>query len=302
MRSFFTTFTALLLSFTLCAPLFAAPQGRYKQIVDRMTALQQQYADYSKIISIGTNDDNEEVLAIRISGNPNQMDPTKIGQVIVSTHHGNESGAPQFTMAFIENLLKRYTSEEFWVGKLADQEWTIVPVLNISGYNNNQRQEHNVDPNRDYPGPCHTYQTGKLKSIQRVMELLKSRIFAGSVTVHGYDGSFSYPWGMYVNNYKTLDDNIYESLFAKAAEVNDYKSGNGAILIYPANGCYEDYIYWKYGSWSLLLELESGDANDIKKTVPAIAHYFSLLDSSPSQKNTFNTTCTGYRGPDLRVE
>ena len=287
-------------------PSYAArnPEGRYLNVVKKMQSLEKSYPTFAHIFSIGQNDDKEEIFAMRVGTNPGIMDPTKIGQIVVSTHHGNELGAPDFTMGFLENLLKRYAGEELWRGKLADQEWTIVPVLNISGYNANQRQEHGVDPNRDYPGPCHSYPTGKLKSIQRVMETLKSRSFTGSVTVHGYDGSFSYPWGLYVDNYKTLDDNIYDSLFAKAAAVNHYRSGNGALLIYPANGCYEDFIYWKYGSWSLLLELQDGEAEDVNMTVPAIAHYFDLLDSSPSMKNTFNVKCVpeDRRGPDLRVE
>lgn len=278
------------------------PTGKYKKIVDALQALQQENASVSHIFSIGQNDEGTELYAIRISATPQVMDPTKIGQLVVSTHHGDETGAPLFTMKFIEDLLNRYQSDEFWKGRLADQEWTVVPVLNVSGYNATSRREYGKDPNRDYPSPCTSHPGGALKSIKTIIDFMATRIFTGTVTVHGYDGSLTYPWGMYLNDYKTLDDNQYRQIFQKAAAVNGYRYGTAAEIVYPANGCYEDYVYHKHGMWSLLLELSSGSESDITATVPAIAKYFELLDSSPSTKNQLTSSCTGDRGPDLRVE
>jgi hypothetical protein len=281
----------------------AEPTGRYKTIIDRVNVLQSQYPEISEVFSIGTNDDGVDIYAMRVSVNPKAVDPTKIGHIVVSTHHGDESDAPQFTMAFIADLLKRYSSEELWRGKLHDMEFTIIPVLNISGYNRNQREEHGQDPNRDYANPCLSSQGGKLGSIRRLLALYTTRIFTGSVTVHGYDGSLTYPWGMHASSYKTKDHNLYDQIFRKAAEHNGYKVGTAADIVYPANGCYEDFVYWKYGSWSLLLELRDHNSeSDIRRTVPAIAAFFDLLDSSPSVSNQFTAQCKRYTGPDLRLE
>jgi carboxypeptidase T len=276
----------------------APPTGRYKTIVDRMQALQAKYPSISHIYSVGLNDDGVEVLAMRISRSPKVVDGFKVGHLMVSTHHGNESGAPQFTMQFIENLLSRYGTE----ASLDELEFTIVPVLNVSGYNANQRHEKGLDPNRDYPNPCTQHPGGKLKSIQLAIDLAKSRIFSGSVTVHGYDGSLTYPWGLYTDKTHTQDQNEYDQIFSKAAQLNGYRVGTAADVVYPANGCFEDYVYWKHGMWSLLLELASGNDSDIKKTVPAIASFYDQLNSSPSNKNQFLGQCTQHRGPDLRVE
>lgn len=290
---------------TLFFSLFAlaAQADRYGDVLNRMDALQKKHDKISQIFSIGTNDDGVEIKALRVSITPQIMDPKKIGQIVVSTHHGNEDGAPEFTLKFIEDLLGRYQSSELWRGNLADMEWTIIPVLNISGYNLDEREEYSFDPNRDYPGPCTPDGFGKLKSIRQLLAFYSTRSFVGSVTVHGYDGSLTYPWGFYTDNYDTLDKNYFDALFAKAAEKNGYKHGNGAELIYAANGCYEDYVYWKYGSWSLLLELRDGSAKDIDDTVGAIRTFYDQLNSSVSLKNEFQHKCIKQLlERDLRVE
>lgn len=276
----------------------ASPTGRYKTIVDQMTALEAKYPSLVKVFSIGTNDDGVDIFAFRISRSPQAVDGFKVGHLMVSTHHGNESATPLFTMKFVNNLVARYGNE----AALDDIEWTIVPVLNVSGYNANRREEKGQDPNRDYPNPCTAKPGGKLLSIKRVMDLAKSRIFSGSVTVHGYDGSLTYPWGLYTDKTHTEDHNQFDQIFSKAATLNGYRVGTAADIVYPANGCYEDFVYWKYGMWSLLLELASGSDSDINNTAKAIASFYDQLNSSPSDKNQFLGNCTAHRGPDRRVE
>ncbi len=158
------------------------------------------------------------------------------------------------------------------------------------------------DPNRDYANPCLSTPGGKLKSIRQIQAFMKTRIFTGSVTVHGYDGSLTYPWGIYADNYETKDNNQYKSIFQKAAALNGYRTGTASDVVYPANGCYEDYAYWKHGMWSLLLELESGSPTDIADTVLAIHSFYDQLDASPSTQNQFEAKCTAGFLPDLRME
>jgi hypothetical protein len=298
MRNFWVLSLALLGTFVYGAE----PTGRYKNVLDRMSLLQKQFPAVSSIFSIGKNGDGVELYAIRVSTTPEKMDPAKIGQILVSTHHGNELAAPEFTLAFIADLLQRYSSDELWRSKLHDQEFTIIPVLNISGYNANSREEHGIDPNRDYAGPCNSGAGGKLGSIKRLIDFYQTRIFAGSVTVHGYVGSITFPWGVHTTNFHSHDHNRYEQMFSNAAKFNGYRYGTSSDIVYPANGCYEDWVYWKYGSWSLLLELKNGSASDIQNTVPAIAAFYDQLDSTPSVKNQMTGSCNDYDGPDLRLE
>lgn len=278
------------------------PTGRYKTVVDGLLTLEKQYSKTAKVFSIGDNDDGTEIYAMRVSVNPATQDPKKIGQLIVSTHHGNELAAPQFTMYFLASLLKRYNSDELYRGNLADMEWTIIPVLNISGYNAANRHEKGMDPNRDYPGPCHSAPGGKLKSIRRLMEYSGSRPFTGSLTVHGYVGALTYPWGVSVANTHTLDHNQFSAITQKAASFNGYTVGTSTDIVYPVDGAYEDWSYWKHGMWSLLLELKDGSQTDIQKTSLAIESYFNALDSSPSTKNQLTSSCNRGLKPDLGNE
>lgn len=256
----------------------------YAKVVEQMRSLEQQYPAYAKVFSIGTNDDGDDIFALRVSTKPEIVDHQKIGHIVVATHHGNEAGAPAFALYFLDDLIRRYAATPD-AEALKTREYTVIPVLNISGFNADERLEHDVDPNRDYPSPCLSQDGGALKSVKVLMDLFQTRTFVGSVTVHGYDGSLSYPWGMVADNYVSKDQDRYDALFAHAAERNNYRSGNGAELIYPANGCYEDWVYWRYGAWSMLVELRDGGPADILATTQAIASYFDELDASPLTSN-----------------
>jgi len=307
----FRTLRGIFMRMTLSAVLLLAlvstssqsmAGDRYSDVVQQMHDLQNRYPKFTSIYSIGTNDEGKDILAMRISTTPNQLDPRKIGQIIVATHHGNEGGAVTFSVYFTEQLLKRYASGELYRGNLGQMEWTIIPVLNISGYNADEREEHGIDPNRDYPGVCIAKHGGSLKSIRLLMDLLKTRTFVGSVTVHGYEGSLTYPWGVDADNTHTQDHDIFDSITAKAAALNSYRYGTSTDIVYPADGAYEDFVYWKYGIWSLLLELRDGSASDVQNTTKAIASYFDSLNASPSVKNQFTAHCNNALNFALRAE
>lgn len=289
----------------------AEPTGRYKTIVDQLNSLHTQYPATTEVFSIGQNDDGVEIYAMRVSTTPKEMDPKKVGEIVVSTHHGNELKAPEFTMHFLAALLKRYHSPELYQGNLGNQEWTVLPVLNISGYNEatygwpdkKGRNERGVDSNRDYPGPCFNHLTPRLKSVRALMDLLEKRPFAGSVTVHGYAGAMTYPWGVDVGNSQTKDHNAFQQITAKAAQLNGYKVGTSTDIVYPVDGAYEDYAYWKHGIWSLLVELERGiGETGFQQTSDAMAYYFNQLDSTPSIQNQLTSSCMRNLKPDLHDE
>lgn len=295
--------TSVVLSLGVFSAAWAAPiTGNYAKIVDQMRAMETQYPKFAKVISIGTNDDNVEILGLRISTSPAANDPQKPAHLIVGTHHGNEGGAPVFVMAFVKRLLDRYSGQDLFRTNLMETEWHIIPVLNISGYNANTRTEKGQDPNRDYPGPCISATGGRLKSIHAMMDYMTTRQFAASLTVHGYLGAMTYPWGVDVSDTHTADQNYFEQVTGKAADIAGYRHGTSTDVVYPCDGAFEDYSYWKHGLWSLLLELESGSASDIKSTVEGITAYFDEIAATPSLKNQFKGNCQRSGRADLRLE
>lgn len=275
---------------------------RYQKIVDRLNTLKGKYPLVSHIFSIGNNDDNVPLYAMRVSLTPTVADPQKIAHLVVGTHHGNELAAPEFAMYFLEQLLAKYSSSDLYRENFPDKEFVIIPVLNVSGYNAANRNEKGRDPNRDYPGPCFSAVGGKLKSIRAIMEHLTTRTYVGSLTVHGYVGALTYPWGVNVSNPQTLDQNAFEKITKKAAELNGYRYGTSTDVVYPVDGAFEDYTYWKHGIWSLLLELRDGSASDIQRTSDAIFTYFDGIDSSPSTKNQLTSACQRAGALDLHNE
>lgn len=288
--------------FTATVSMAAAPTGKYLKIVERMQAIEAAHPKFVKIFSIGENDDGVMLFGVRVSATPAKVDAGRVGHLVVGTHHGNETAAPEFVMKFVESLVQKYEAGELYRTALLDTEWSVIPVLNVSGYNASNRQEKGYDPNRDYPGPCISGMGGKLKSIRLVMEFMKTRIFSGSLTVHGYLGALTYPWGVDVSNTHTMDHNLFDSATAKAAKENGYRYGTSTDIVYPCDGAFEDYAYWKHGMWSLLLELDSGSAGDIERTVTAMHTYFDNLEASPSVKNKFNTECQRSGRLDLGIE
>jgi hypothetical protein len=294
----------LLFSAFVSAPALAV--SNYDKIVTQMRALETQYPAYAKVYSIGQNDDGIDILAMRVSVTPDKLDTAKVGHLVVGTHHGNEIYAPAFTMFFLRDLIQRYAATPT-ADSLKTREYTIVPVLNIDGYNHDTREEHNVDPNRDYPSPCLTQQGGSLKSIRLAMGLFDVRSYVGTVTVHGYDGSLSYPWGIEADSYTSKDQDKFAAMFEKAVEHNHYRAGTSGDMIYPANGTFEDWTYWKHGAWSMLIELRDGAPDDIADTTRAVATYFDELDSSPltsvpSDANQFLAQCERRHNARPRLE
>lgn len=294
--------TTLFLGLTTVSLSAAPATGKYLNVVKRLQDLQAKYPAFAQMITIGTNDDGVDIIGIRISNSPATNDPGKAAHLIVGTHHGNEGAAPEFTLALVESLLKRYAGLDLFRTSLLETEWHIIPVLNISGYNAGTRNEKGQDPNRDYPGPCIKAVGGKLKSIAALMAYLKTRTFAGSLTVHGYLGALTYPWGVDVSNTHTQDHNAFDLATAKAAKIAGYRYGTSTDIVYPCDGAFEDYSYWKHGLWSLLLELESGSASDISKTVMGVTTYFDEIAASHSVKNTFDTECQRSGRMDLHIE
>lgn len=283
-----------------CAAAHGEPTA-YDRILAEISDLQTKNRDLVSTFDIGMNDIGIPIRALRISHHPDAIDPSKIGHLIVATHHGDERHAPMLAMHIARSLVVQYRSPHLLQGRLPDTEWTIIPVLNISGYNTNTRNEFRRDSNREYPGPCNSGST-TLGSIQSLMRLLQSRNFTATATIHGYLGAMTYPWGFATSQPHTLDDTKYASLLRDATRFNRYPYGRSGDVVYPVFGSYEDWVYWKHGVWSVLVELENGDPRDLVDTTDALLTFFEQVDSSPSVQNGHQGHCLSNYAVDLHLE
>jgi len=139
---------------------------------------------------------------------------------------------------------------------LVGQTVYIIPVLNIGGYNDKERREsakgRSWDPNRNYPGPCGSEGELSLQSTRSLAGFVDRQGIVTSATLHTFAPAVMYPWGISTHDLSTPYDDIFKNIVQAATLESHYETGNSTEVLYPANGAYEDYAYWKHGIWSIL--------------------------------------------------
>jgi predicted deacylase len=263
---------AIISMFLLVAP---APTN-YAKVTQTLSQIAAQNPANAKVISIGVNDQGEAIQALQIGSGD-------VASLIVGTHHGNEFGSTAVALGVADSLAKN---------PVAGQTTYVIPVLNISGYNKLTRNEKSlsgqVDANRDYTGPCKSGSTFNLKSTKALADFLVTKNIQISATLHTYWPAVVYPWGISTGDLSTPHDAQYIELVKAATQESNYQIGNNTQVLYPADGTFEDYAYWKHGIWSLLFELgftHNPDSTAIKNMVdvniPGIRRF---LEKSPKER------------------
>ena len=219
---------------------------------------------------LGKNDHGQDILGVKFIGNSKN----RVSHLVVAAHHGNETKSAELAARFVEYL------DRTGGGEFKDMDLYIIPVLNIGGFNKEDRHERDSnnrshDPNRDYPDPCISKKNFKLKSTSHLANFVKSKDIIGAITIHGYYGSLTYPWGIYTDNYETLDHKVFHKKAKDAVLENNYIVGTHADISYPAGGAFEDWAYFEHGIWSLLVELEDSPnyGDDIKMIVRSLKSF-----------------------------
>ena len=264
----------------------AAVGTKYDEIKKYLRAIEAQFPHNAKLISIGLSDSGEQIEGLRIGNGA-------IKNLVVGTHHGNEYGSTEVAKGFARSVAET---------PLAGQTLFVIPVLNIKGYNSGIRWESiadgSHDPNRDYPGPCGTEGPFKLKSTAALAKFIDEQGIVGSATLHTYSPAVLYPWGISTHDLATPYDPLFKQLVADATVESHYATGNSTALLYPADGTFEDYAFWKHGVWSILFELGSSHSPGnaavqemIKVNVPGMRRMFDQVPSERAQNHAFTGKC-----------
>lgn len=276
------------------------PVKKYSDVKNFLHGLEQSHPGVVRTVIVGSSDSGEVIEGVKIGQGA-------VHNLVVGTHHGNEYGSTEVAIAFAESIASN---------PIPGQTVYVVPVLNISGYNTNQREEKDAsgyyrDPNRDYPGPCGTDGPYHLKSTASLAKFIEQENIISSATLHTYYPAVVYPWGMTTYNVSTHYDDIFKVMVNDATELSKYSVGNSGQIIYPANGCFEDYAFWKSGVWSILFELgynhnpTQPEINEmIRVNVPGLR---KMLEQAPREKalqHDFTGRCETRRlaGLDRRDE
>ena len=283
---FFQSCCLFILAILICGNSFAKTSKSYQEVKDFIYKVAQQYPKSARIFPLGVSDSGEVIEGLEIGSGP-------IHNLLVATHHGNEYGSTEVAKAFAESVAQN---------PITGQTIYVIPVLNINGYNARRRWEtvngRSIDPNRDYPGPCGTEGPFHLKSTTALAKFIEEKNIVNSATLHTYYPAVVYPWGLSSHDLSTPYDDIFKELVTLATQESHYETGNSSDVIYPADGTYEDYAFWKFGIWSLLYELgyshspsDSDIEEMIQKNVPGLRRVFENSPVARAEHHEFNGKC-----------
>ena len=273
-------------------------ESRYEIVRQGMRKVVSENPQTTRGFNIGVSNSGLPIEGVQIGDGP-------IKTLVVATHHGNEYGSTYVASQFLASMAAR---------PIPGRTVYVIPVLNISGYNANQRHEPltaelgSVDSNRDYPGPCgpESGEPFKLRSTNLLAKFIDEQEVVASMTLHTYFPSVTYPWGVGRNGTDPYLD-LFRQLASFAVEWSGYKIGNSSEVLYPANGCFEDYAFWKHGIWSLLVELGRSHrpsdkelAEMAKVNIPGIAQFLEKAPVVRAVNHEFDGKC--FRGISSRRE
>lgn len=265
--------------------LLSGPSAsNYDRVLQTIQQIAKENPGTTKLLTIGVSDKGVPIQALQIGNG-------SVNSLIVATHHGNEYGSTAVALGVADSLAKK---------PIDGQTVYLVPVLNIGGYNQVNRYESNLsssfDPNRDYTGPCVSGGSFNLKSTKALADFIDQKNVVISATLHTYWPAVVYPWGISTQDLSTPYDDQYKKLVAAATQESGYQTGNNTEVLYPADGTYEDYAYWKHGIWTLLFELgfshnpdQTAIKNMVDVNVPGLRRF---LEQSPKTRAT-NHAFTG---------
>jgi len=278
----------LLGALALLASVPAHAAVEYDRVV---TALNQLVHDFPQQVTpfvLGTNDQGQAIQGVRIeAATPPVASSARSGSLLVGTHHGNERLSADLSLTTARKIATALANPTAEASKnLVDQIFYVVPVLNIGGFNRNNRYENTasgktIDPNRDYPDACVKEKANfQLKDTKLLADFVTSHNIVSTVTVHGYNGSYTYPWGIDTDDTRSPDDAAYQTIANQVVAIDGYVTGTHTDVLYATAGAYEDWVYDTQGLWVMLLEL--ANSPDLGKDSDATIKFFELAPRARS--------------------
>jgi predicted deacylase len=236
----------------------------------------------ARMFELGRSDSGRIIPGISIGNGP-------VKQLVVAAHHGNEYGSVEVAKAVAASLAEQ---------PLNGLTVHVVPVLNMDGFDRRQRWENGRDPNRDYPGPCGTSGPFRLKSTKALADFTQQEQVAVALTFHTFTPVVAYPWGISTKETHTVQHWLFEEMAQQAVQESGYPTGTSTDTIYPADGTYEDFAYWRFGAWAFLFELgrshnptQAAVEEMIRVNVPGVRRLLAGAPRERAEDHAFRGRC-----------
>lgn len=281
----------LLSLLAVALPAKAETRRNYAGMKTALQKLASEHPAAASVFTLAESDSKESIVGLKLGNGP-------VKNLVVATHHGNEYGSSEVALAFAESLA---------LAPIEGQTVYVIPVLNIGGYNARTRNERDAkgisrDANRDYPGPCGTEGPFTLKSTRALADFVAKEEIVSSATLHTHYPAVMFPWGISTRDLATPYPEIFRDLVNWATEDSRYQVGNSTEVLYPADGAFEDYAFWKHGVWSILFELgyshspsENQIQDMIRTNVPGLRRMLERAPRARATNHAFSGQC------DLRL-
>jgi len=272
----------------------------YAEMVEEMYRVAAMYPDIVRLVDIGDGWEktqgiaDRDILAMKISDNPEKEELDEPSVLIVGCHHARELISVEIPLAIIKTLTENYSVDTRIKSLVDNRDIWIVPMLNPDGHvyveevNSTWRKNRNtndnsnslyqgVDLNRNYGfkwGYDNTGSSPQTKSetyrgtapfsepeTQAIKDLMEEHDFALGLSYHSYGNSFLFPWG-YIDE-DTEDNAVFERLGRIYCKKNEYIYGNAKDgIIYNTNGDMDDWTYGEQETKNKILGMtvEVGDS------------------------------------------
>ncbi len=248
----------------------------YVTVKNRLENLTAENPDICMMVIIGQTFEGRDIIAVRLTDNPDIEEVDETDVLIMGGHHGNELPSVEVPMYILEFLIGNYSTNSSVKQLVDSRDIWFVPLLNPdgreyamnvdAGWRKNRRpidldddgtiDGTGVDLNRNYghlwgelPGTSHdiadrTYCGPSAFSeieTQAIRTLAQDQNFEISLSYHTYGEVIYYPWN---NNIDTTSPkgNLLEAIAKDLGQITGYNPMRG-VDAYPTTGDSDDWLY-----------------------------------------------------------
>jgi len=279
-----------IVSKTALNPEFA-PDSDYKtpdEIVEIFTQFANDYPGITELEVIGQTVQGRDILALKITDNPQERELDEPGILFNAMHHAREIMTPEVIIDTAEFLLTNYGTDAAVTSWVDSNEIWLVPQVNPDGNNkvwtkdsywrkNLGAKGRGVDLNRNYPYEWNgcggssgsvwsdTYRgpsAGSEPETQALMRLVARTQPVFNISYHSYSELVLYPYGC--DGERTPTREIVEGVGIEMAKLiikdsgrGTYKPGTPWDILYAVDGSDSDWMYNEYQVIPYVVELNS---------------------------------------------
>lgn len=248
----------------------------YLTVKNRLENLTAENPDICKMVIMGQTFEGRDIIAVRLTDNPDIEETGETDVLIMGGHHANELPSVEVPMYILEFLIGNYSTNSSVKQLVDSRDIWFVPLLNPDGREYAMNTDANwrknrrpidldsdgtvdgtgVDLNRNYghlwgelPGTSHDIANRiycgpsafSENETQAIRTLAQDQNFEISLSYHTYGEVIYYPWNNNIDTTSPKGD-LLEAIAQDLGQITGYNPMNG-VDAYPTTGDSDDWLY-----------------------------------------------------------